>query len=375
MSTDNEQLLSDSQKSSSSSNEISKQLENNKKNEQKTSTLTGLPINQTDQILDALDQDLQATNNQNNQEVPLTYFGANIEGSNNINVLIDFPTIIYLQDISVSEQNDYKLYCALKKNALYIKFLAVLDFVSSLIWIFNGKTEFILGLIFPPVGYYGALRFRKLYVALYSSEKIEGKINQVKNDLKSILEEDNDVSFENKSSKTEREPKDLQKRAKFKIQQFQEDFGSDEENTSSEDEDQKKEKKNTESRKGFISIDYFEKQKNSVSFKKEMKNLTRVEINSSDYDDDFDFSDSGSGSGSGSGSESDQEETNTSLSNLRNKFSQMKENSDSESDSDAFSEDFFSSEKSSQEKPIKKLKIVKNNKNNVDDEDDEFSDF
>ncbi|KAJ6254640.1 hypothetical protein M0813_12242 [Anaeramoeba flamelloides] len=168
MSTDNEQLLSGSQKSSASSDEISKQSENNKKNEPETSTLTGLPINQTDQILDALDQDLQTTNNQNNQDVPLAYFGANIEGSNNINVSIDLPTIIHLHDMSLQEQNDYKLYCILKKNAFYIKFLAVLDFLSSLIWIFGRNTEFILGLIFPPVGYYGALRFRKLYVALYS---------------------------------------------------------------------------------------------------------------------------------------------------------------------------------------------------------------
>ncbi|KAJ6235234.1 fibroin heavy chain fib-h like protein [Anaeramoeba flamelloides] len=220
-----------------------------------------------------------------------------------------------------------------------------------------------------------------------NSEIIKDKINQVKNDLKTILEEDNDISFETETSKTERETTDLKKRAKYKIQKFQEDFGSDEEKASSEGEDQKKKKKNTtENRKGFISMDYFEKQKDSLTFKKEMKNLTRFEINSSDYDDDFDFSGSESGSGSGSGSESESgselgsesgsgsgsRETNTSLSNLRNKFSQMKENSDSESD--PFSEDFSQDEKSSEEKPIKNLKIVKNNQN-TDEEDDEFSDF
>ncbi|KAJ3427706.1 hypothetical protein M0812_25334 [Anaeramoeba flamelloides] len=208
------------------------------------------------------------------------------------------------------------------------------------------------------------------------------KIEEVKNDLMGILDEENDITIDNESSGQDLEPTNLEKRAKHKIKKFQENLGSKEEEEKEKHKQKQRkkqeQKKNnsktqTQKRQGFISFQDFKEQKDTETFKQQIKSLNK--ITNEDYDDDFDFSDSDSNSSSLNSDVSSSEEeegTNNSLSQLRNKFSGLvnEGNSDS-SESDPFSDESENSEK----EDLKVKESLKAPNKNEDSEDDEFSDF
>ncbi|KAJ6239793.1 sca1 complex scaffold protein scaa [Anaeramoeba flamelloides] len=211
---------------------------------------------------------------------------------------------------------------------------------------------------------------------------IAEKIEEVKNDLMGILDDENDITFDNESSGQDLEPTNLEKRAKHKIKKFQENLGSKKEEEKEKQQKQKQRKKQeqkknnsksqTQKRHGFISFQEFKEQKDTEIFKQQIKSLNK--ITNEDYDDDFDFSDSDSNSSSLNSevSSSEEEETNNSLSQLRNKFSGIvNDRNSNSSESDPFSDESENSEK----EDFKVKESLKAQKKKEDSEDDEFSDF
>ncbi|KAJ3435909.1 hypothetical protein M0812_17951 [Anaeramoeba flamelloides] len=201
-----------------------------------------------------------------------------------------------------------------------------------------------------------------------NSSNIEEKIEQVKNDIKAILDEENDITLGTESSEQDLEPTNLKKRAKLKIVKFQEDFrSSEEDNCCTYSEKASKQSKSTK-RQGFISFDDFKVKKDTKTFKQQIKNLNKFIDDEQDgsYSSSSDFDMSGSDF-----SESDDQESNSSLKQLRNKFSEAIQNSES----DPFS-DFSSDENQDEDQNEKaKNKLTKPQNNEKDSEDDEFSDF
>ncbi|KAJ6238280.1 hypothetical protein M0813_26248 [Anaeramoeba flamelloides] len=204
-----------------------------------------------------------------------------------------------------------------------------------------------------------------------NSSNIEEKIEQVKNDIKAILDEENDITLGTESSEQDLEPTNLKKRAKLKIVKFQEDFrSSEEDNCCTYSEKASKQSKSTK-RQGFISFDDFKVKKDTKTFKQQIKNLNTF-IDDDDDEQDGSYSSSSDFDMSGSDfSESDDQESHSSLKQLRNKFSDAIQNSES----DPFS-DFSSDEDQDEDQNEKaKNKLTKPQNNEKDSEDDEFSDF